>query len=103
MTVLDLDLADGEAALAELPSPADLAEIAVRLPEQEWCAHCVLDETSEPGVPRDVVSRSVEHVTLLPSDWNATGEPGPLYDITWLSCGHTIVQFPAPRLPDQPS
>jgi hypothetical protein len=54
-------------------------------------------------VPRDVVSRSVEHVTQLPSAWNATGEPGPLYDITWLSCGHTIAQLPAPRLPGQPS
>jgi hypothetical protein len=49
-----LDLVDGEAVRAELSCPADLAAIALLLPEQEWCAQCVLDETSEPGVPRDV-------------------------------------------------
>jgi hypothetical protein len=94
---LDLGLAYGEEVLAEVPDPADLDEIAVRLPEQDWCAVCALDETSEPGMPRDVVSRSVEQPTQLPGDWNFTGEPGPLYDVTWLSCGHSIAQLLAPQ------
>ena len=99
---LDLGLEYGEEVLAEVPGPADLDEIAIRLPEQEWCAVCSLDETSEPGMPRDVVSRSVEQSTQLPGDSNSTGAPGPLYEITWLSCGHTIAQLPAPHWPGVP-
>lgn len=103
MTVLDLDLADGEAVRAELSCPADLAAIALFLPEQEWCAQCALDETSEPGMPRDVVSRSVAPVAVLPVGGNSAGEPGSLCDITWLFCGHTIAQLPASRMPGQSS
>ncbi|WP_424862882.1 hypothetical protein [Streptomyces sp. MMS24-I29] len=67
------------------------------LPEQEWCDHCALaegpaDETAAPGMPRDVVLRSVE-AGDLPPDWDPARGPGPQYDVAYLSCGHAVSQL----------
>ncbi|MEU6261820.1 hypothetical protein [Saccharopolyspora shandongensis] len=96
MTILDRipRTADDEPVVAELPGPAELNTIAALLPEQEWCIDCTQDETGESGMPQAVVGRSVEQPSLLSDTW----EPGPLLNVTRLSCGHTLVSPAAPSL-----
>ena len=91
--------AESEPPLTELPGPPELHTIADHLPEQEWCTECVLDENSEPGVPRDIVMLPDEPEGSLPDARHDAGETGSLYEVTWLSCGHAIVRIPAPRWP----
>lgn len=68
--------------------------VAPLLPEQEWCEDCsgCNDPAAEPGMPQDVVNRSVEQLTL-PSDWDPGWGHGPLYDVTYLACGHTLARL----------
>ncbi|MFK0154087.1 hypothetical protein ACIQVK_18700 [Streptomyces sp. NPDC090493] len=86
----DLLLAD--AASAEVPrtvTALELLDHSPQLPEPEWCPFCSYDETSEPGLPRDIVKRTVERA-LPPEDWCPGWGQGPLYEVTHLSCGHTL-------------
>ena len=64
-------------------------EADASLPAQELCYLCAYEADHMEGVPRDVVALTVERV-FADSTWDpAWGEP-PSYDVTWLSCGHTI-------------
>ncbi|MGI8307049.1 hypothetical protein [Saccharopolyspora hattusasensis] len=82
-----------DAELAASPAGHELDDIAALLPEQEWCDNCSLHEDGEPGMPRDVVDCSIEPLPLSPSDWDLAWEHDRLYEITYLSCGHTIVRL----------
>lgn len=66
------------------------------LPEQEWCEHCSRDDDPAPdsGMPQDIVDRAIEPLAYLPDrdpDWGA----GPLYEVIYLACGHTIAHQPS--------
>lgn len=76
-----------------LPTVLDDTDV-VLLPEQELCTDCTLDDdlVTEPGIAQDVVDRSIEPMTLS-SDWDPEWGSGPLYEVTWLACGHTIARL----------
>lgn len=42
--------------------------LSALLPEQEWCEDCArdVDAAAEPGMPQDIVDRSIEQLTLPP-------------------------------------
>lgn len=69
--------------------------LAMLLPEQEWCENCSHDDdsASESGMPQDIIDRAIEPLTYSPDqdpDWRS----GPLYEVTYLACGHTIAHPP---------
>lgn len=68
--------------------------LSARLPEQEWCEDCSpdVDVAAEPGMPQDVVDRSIEPL-ILPPDWDPDWGPAPLYDVAYLACGHTLAHL----------
>lgn len=68
--------------------------LSMLLPEQEWCEDCSrdIDAAAEPGMPQDVVERSIEPLTL-PPDWDPDWGPAPLYDVAYLACGHTLAHL----------
>lgn len=82
-------------AIIDLEHPLDPStdSISGLLPEQEWCEDCRFDDDpyddmtglDVPGMPRDVVERTVE----VDTSW---GPDGPLYDVTYLACGHTLAR-----------
>ncbi|MFE6939571.1 hypothetical protein [Streptomyces chartreusis] len=98
MTVIaapNTDLLLTDAASAETARTAaapELLDVTAQLPELEWCPFCSYDETSEPGLPRDIVKRTVEPA-LPPEDWDPSWGQGPLYEVTYLSCGHTLAEL----------
>lgn len=61
--------------------------------EQEWCALCVPDvessEDPDAGMPREVVSRSIE-LEALPADWLPEWGSAGEFEVTRLSCGHYL-------------
>ncbi|MCX5103567.1 hypothetical protein [Streptomyces sp. NBC_00439] len=68
-----------------------LSDVAPQLPEMEWCNFCSYDEACEPGMPREVVNRTVGPV-LPPVDWDERWGQGPPYEVTSLACGHLLAQ-----------
>ncbi|MDX3019991.1 hypothetical protein [Streptomyces acidiscabies] len=98
MTVIAAPIADlllADAASAEMPravTTSELLGVAAQLPELEWCPFCSYDETSEPGLPRDIVKHVIEPA-LPPEDWDPGWGQGPLYEVTYLSCGHTLAKL----------
>ncbi|MGW3974232.1 hypothetical protein ACWEFD_33685 [Streptomyces ardesiacus] len=80
------------AAIARAVAAPELRGVAAQLPDLETCPFCSYDETSEPGLPRDIVKRTVEPA-LPPEDWDPSWGHGPLYEVTYLSCGHTITEL----------
>ncbi|MFI8089143.1 hypothetical protein ACIF9R_12610 [Streptomyces sp. NPDC086080] len=89
------DLLPADAASAEMTrtvTAPELLGVAAQLPELEWCPFCSYDETSEPGLPRDIVKCTVEPA-LPPEDWDPRWGQGPLYEVTYLSCGHTLAEL----------
>lgn len=98
MTVIAAPISDlllTDAASAEMARTVTAPELlgdAEQLPEPEWCPFCSYDETSEPGLPRDIVTCTVEPA-LPPEDWDPGWGQGPLYEVTYLSCGHTLAEL----------
>ncbi|MEV0445742.1 hypothetical protein AB0I84_20830 [Streptomyces spectabilis] len=89
----DFFLADAASAeMARTFTAPELLGDAAQLPELEWCPLCSCDETSEPGLPRDIVKRTVEPAPP-PEDWDPSWGQGPLYEVTYLSCGHTLAEL----------
>ncbi|MET9657876.1 hypothetical protein [Streptomyces sp. NPDC006510] len=68
-----------------------LSDVAPQLPEMEWCNFCSYDEVCEPGMPREVVNRTVGPA-LPPEDWDARWSQCPPYEVTSLTCGHLLAQ-----------
>jgi hypothetical protein len=92
MTVIAAPITDffpADTAPAEMTSTA--AEPGL-LPEVEWCPFCSYDETSGPGMPRDIVECTVESA-LPPEDWDPRWGQGPQYETTYLSCGHVLAKL----------
>lgn len=73
------------------PEPLDLE---LELPEQEWCDLCSLtdDPEAESGMPRDIISQTVETATLSADEWDPAWGPAQGYLVTTLSCGHVFSQ-----------
>lgn len=98
MTVIAAPIAAlllADAASAEMTrtvTAPELLGVAAELPELEWCPFCSYDETSEPGLPRDIVKCTVEPA-LPPEDWDPSWGRGPLHEVTYLSCGHTLAEL----------
>ncbi|MFF8902521.1 hypothetical protein ACF082_34185 [Streptomyces lydicus] len=105
---VDLLLTDAASAeMARTVTAPELLGVAAQLPELEWCPFCAYDETSEPGLPRDIVKCTVEPA-LPPEDWDPSWGQGPLYEVTYLSCGHTLAELcesaaPTLHCPKDPS
>lgn len=91
--ITDLLLTDAASAeIARTVTPPELLGVAAQLPELEWCPFCSYDEISESGLPRDIVTCTVEPA-LPPEDWDPGWGQGPLYEVTYLSCGHTLTEL----------
>ncbi|MFJ5725489.1 hypothetical protein [Streptomyces sp. NPDC093149] len=70
----------------------ELPVVAAQLPEMEWCNFCSYDEVYEPGMPREVVHRTIAFA-LPREDWDERCGQGPQYEVTYLACGHTFAQL----------
>lgn len=66
----------------------DHDDLAPLLPEQEWCTDCAPDDTSEEGVPKDIVRRSVEKYHVG-QGWDTNWGSPPEFEVIYLACGHT--------------
>ncbi|PUB32547.1 hypothetical protein C8K30_1011073 [Promicromonospora sp. AC04] len=73
-------------ARASVPTRPGAAPVGLVDPRQEWCDLCSYDETSEPGVPREIVDHSFENDPAWDDAWGR----GPQYEIWHLTCGHTV-------------
>lgn len=74
-----------DAAILDLPVGPD----EIPFVDLEWCEMCAYDEDVDPGMPREVVTQTVEQDSL----WDTEISPAPYYDVAYLSCGHTIARL----------
>lgn len=85
-----------ERLIAVIRHEQALREGAQFLPERELCLDCALDDdpAAEPGVPQDVVDRSIGQQLASPGEWDdeAWGSL-PLHDVAQLACGHTLARL----------
>ncbi|MFE7114915.1 hypothetical protein ACFU99_05755 [Streptomyces sp. NPDC057654] len=97
--IADLLLTDAASKkTARTVTAPELPGVAEQLPQLEWCPFCSYDETGEPGMPRDIVKCTVEPA-LPPENWSPDWGQGPLYQVTCLSCGHTLAKLCEPAAP----